>query len=153
MKAIIAAALITMIPLHAYALSCMRPDMVSSYKDHAEAPESYIVVRGKFRFTPPKPQPIDNTAKPQTVKARFDGVALGKTSFSTSFSRPVTIFLGCAGPWCASAAPDTEVLAFLQKTENGLVLNEGPCPHRVFYEPDKDTVDRLLYCHRRGICD
>ncbi len=153
MKSALAAILSLTIAGQADALSCMAPDIVQSYKDHAEAAEAYVVVRGKFRFTPPKPQKLGNDAKEQTIKARFEGVALSSKTFDTSFSRPLTITFGCAGPWCGGVTPDIEAIAFVQQTDSGLHLDEGPCPWRVFYEPTKDQIDRLLYCHTSGICD
>lgn len=153
MKPILAAALSLSLASQAQALSCIRPDIVQSYKDHAEATDSYVVVRGKFRFTPPKSRSDENNPKEQRIKARFEGVALSQRRFDTSFSRPVDIIFGCAGPWCGSVIPDTEAIAFVQQTDNGLVLDEGPCPWRVFYEPTKEQVDRLLSCHTSGICD
>lgn len=153
MKSFIALLLSLSIAGQAQALSCMQPDIIQSYKDHAEATEAYVVVRGRFRFTPPKPQKLNNNAKDQTVRARFEGVALSKKGFDTSFSRPITIVFSCGGPWCGAVTPDTEAIAFVQQTDTGLTLNEGPCPWRVFYEPTKEQVDRLLYCHTRGICE
>lgn len=153
MKPLFAAVLSLSLAGQAHALSCFQPDIVKSYQGHAVAEEAYVVVRGKLRFTPPPRQPVRNDAEDQTVKARFEGVALSNKAFDTSFSRPLQITMSCSGPWCANVTPDKDVIAFVEQTRTGLHLTEGPCPWSIFYEPTKKQIDRLLFCHTRGICD
>ena len=153
MKPFLAAVLSVMIASEAHALSCRRPDIVASYNGHAQSNESYVVVRGKFHFAPPPKQPVRNDAKEVTVNARFEGVALSRRAFDTSFTRPLKITFACSGPWCGSVKPNTEAIAFVEQTDAGLHLFEGPCMWSVFYEPTKEQTDRLLLCHARGICD
>ncbi len=135
------------------ALTCMQPNIVDSYTRAADATEPYIVLKGRFRFSPPPRQPVDNDASEQTVEARFEGVALGKNGFNISYSRPVTLTLACAGPWCGWVEPDTEAIAFVEQHDKGLVLFEGPCPGQIFYEPTREQTDRLLLCHSKGVCE
>jgi len=136
----------------ALALSCEKPDIVRSYVDHAEAQETYVVVKGKFRFAPPPKQPVSGNAKPQTVRANFEGVALSAGAFDTAYTRPLTISMDCAGLWCGTVEPDVETLAFIELNGKNLHLIEGPCPWRVFRDPTSEQVERLLACHTRGDC-
>lgn len=151
--AILMLAIAAQAPIGAQALSCMQPDIVASYTRAAEASEPYLVLKGKFRFTPPPRQPVDNDTSEQTVPARFEGVALSRSDFNISYSRPVTLTLACAGPWCGWVEPDTDAIAFVEQRGTELVLLEGPCPGQIFYEPTREQADRLLLCHRQGICD
>lgn len=137
----------------ASALSCMQPDIVNSYTRAADAAEAYVVVKGAFRFNAPPRQPVDNDAQGQIVQARFEGVALGRSGFTISYTRPVTLTLACAGPWCGWVEPDTNAIAFLETRGTSLRLVEGPCPGQIFYDPTPEQTQRLLACHTRGICD
>ena len=143
-----------LIPIQAHALSCIRPDTVRSYAQADEASEAYVIVKGKFSFTqPPEPDLSDSTPTEYTAQATFTGTALGKQTFDISFSRQITVHFTCAGPWCGRLAPDTETLAFVKRVGRTLSLDVDPCGTTSFAEPEREDIERLLYCHTRGICE
>ena len=80
MRALLLSAPILALATQASALSCLPPDAVASYQRADQAPGTYVVLLGDFRFDPPKLPERDltdqipkNTASPRSSRARPSG--------------------------------------------------------------------------------
>ena len=140
----------------ASALSCLRPDVAQSFTDAANADESYIVVLGRFDVPPgalPAPDLTDAEPEPVNVQAMFRGRQLqADGTFAGALSVPVTLAQQCAGPWCGQMAQDQRLLAFLVQSDEGLVLEVGPCPKWAFANPTEEMLDTVAACVTGGDC-
>ena len=80
MRALLLSAPILALATQASALSCLPPDAVVSYQRADQAPETYVVLLGDFRFDPPE-LPGRDLTDPNPVEhrfpAQFEGQALG----------------------------------------------------------------------------
>ncbi len=138
----------------ALALSCLRPDVVQTYKRAAEAEESYSVVIGTIRFDESKlPKSVGNDSPPNTrIAARFQGKALTKSGFDMPFARNITLEVLCFGPWCGGAGSDETYLAFLKREETGYVMEADPCGGMLFQSPTEHMLDQVERCFTGGRC-
>ena len=142
----------------ALALSCMRPDVATSYRDAADSADSYLVVLGRLTHDEPasaetmrNPDRVDDP--PQTFEARIAGHFLNGESFGGDIAVPVTVTVGCVSVWCAPVPPaEAEVLAFVRHDAEGYYLDVGPCGGRYFTDPTQEQIDRVLACHAGGDC-
>ena len=139
------AAAIAALATPALALSCLRPNVVQTYKRAAEAEESYSVVIGTIRFDESKlPKSVGNDSPPNTrIAARFQGKALTKSGFDMPFARNITLEVLCFGPWCGGAGSD-------EKT--GYVMEADPCGGMLFQRPNERMLDQVERCFTGGRC-
>ena len=101
---------------------------------HADgAPELYVVVEGRVSYDPSDlPQTGDNDAPPLTeVQGRLSGRSLSRAGFTSPVDMPVTLLVGCAGPWCGTLQQG-EVVAFVRKGDHRWEIDVGACPGSVF---------------------
>lgn len=132
------------VPLPALALSCMPWDVDSALRETRAGDAAYRVVSGDLDFDPAL-LPVTDWANqmavpPRTeIPARLTGFSVSKEGFTVPFDAEITLVIGCAGPWCASAEPGPS-LAFVQHTETGWVLEQGPCGGFHFARPDADML-------------
>lgn len=142
-------------PVQAMALSCMRPSLEGSYADAAAATESYLVVKGTITFDEtqlPKPDMDTQTAPERTViPARLNGHALTTAGFATRFDAPVDYVVRCAVIWCGGGQSGEQIIAFIEKTPHGYVLEMGPCGGKVF-PATRENANAALECIRTGDC-
>ncbi|MEM9797783.1 MAG: hypothetical protein AAF919_14920 [Pseudomonadota bacterium] len=134
----------------AAALSCLRPTVETSFAAAHEAAEEYVIAVGSIRVDPgQKAPPVVGGvqgARDLSLTGRVTGRLATLTGFDRSLDAPVTVEIGCAGPWCGSAPSEPSIL-FLQRTAEGYVLPEGPCP--VFSLPltlQDDMEGRAMAC-------
>lgn len=135
------------LPLPALALSCMPWDVENAFTEADESAEAYVVVSGDLAFDVdmlPVVDWSDQIAVPPftEIPARLTGFSLTSEGFSAPFEAEVTLKIGCAGPWCASAQPGPS-LAFLKQTPAGWVLAQGPCGGFYFGDPAQDVLARV----------
>lgn len=150
-KIILAATLVAVSASQATALSCVRPDVATAFKDASDSDRNYIILKGTFAFTPPT-----ETAEPQaeTVDSTFTGRLMTSAGFTQTVAAPVEIDMVCAGEWCASVEPNTEYIAFVENIDNEkLIFEVGPCYAFAFIDPDIETVKRLENCAQGGACE
>ena len=124
----------------AFALSCIRPDVATTYERAAEAREIYVVVQGRLTFDQARVLENDLTgaARPDIeIPARLVGTSLSKDGFKTSFQRDISVILQCFGPWCGGAESGADYLAFLQRTDKGYALALDPCGSFAFPNPSE----------------
>ncbi|WP_407494508.1 hypothetical protein [Pseudooceanicola sp. MF1-13] len=155
MKHVISATLALMMSANgALALSCMRPDALSSYKAAAEASEPYVVVSGVLAHQMP-PSEQAQTGEPKVVSftAQLVGRYLRDDGFTGNFSAPVDVTLNCVSEWCATLPPQrASVLAFLQIKDDAYVLDVQPCQQWLFQDPEPEQMVALFACHTEGDC-
>ncbi len=141
-------------PVQAQALRCIRPDAVRSYNEAARLDATFYVVHGRLRIDPAEMPPlVRETPTPERIGAVIVGHSLTKQGFTKDFVAPLTLDLQCAGIWCARVANNTDVLAFVEETEAGLVLEMRPCGEWVHISPDAQMLSRVVACHTKGLCD
>lgn len=152
MKKIFAAAALTALSVNqAAALSCLKPDVAEAYLTAAASDLSYVVLKGKFAFTPP---PKTDEPQPKTVEATFGGRLLTGAGFTQQVSAPVKINLLCEASWCADLQPDTDYIAFVENRDNEeLIFDVGPCYGFAFQEPSQEDTKRVENCAQGGACE
>ncbi len=132
----------------AAALSCARPDPVSTFERLAAEPDAtYVVLLGELGFDASLlPQGVENRARdPDPITAIFQGHGLGYDGFTVVQDRTITLQSTCAGPWCGSAAPDRTLLMFAQIEDDNLTVVAGPCGGRIF-APSDTAIDAMQAC-------
>lgn len=141
----------------AAALSCIRPDVARSYQQAADAEEEYVILLGTFSMdrsalNPPRPRANPNLAKSVSVPAKFSGKFLGRDGFVRDWQGPVKVTAQCFGPWCAGAPPAAQILAFVQKTNEGYHLALSPCGGFAYANPTPKMLNVVKTCHASGPC-
>ena len=142
----------------AHALSCMPPDVATSYTFAADSEDAYVVLWGELAFDPPAlpPQPDDpNQPMPaQPVMGEFSGKSLiGDGSFRP-FESPILIEPVCFGPWCAVYPESgTEMMIFALQEASGLRFVTDPCGTTMVPAPSSRDIERVQACHRGGACE
>lgn len=153
-RSTILAATITVLATPAVSLSCLRPDVARSYKQAAEAEESYLVVHGTLTFDETElPEAVGNESPPGTrIRAQMAGKALSQSGFDHPFDRQITLDVRCFGPWCGGAASGIPYLAFVERGEDGYTLTVDPCGSLGFPEPTEDMLRQVKTCFDGGKC-
>ena len=154
MKTIIASTVAAfLLASQAQALSCLRPDVARTFNWVAAAEESFVVLLGEFSFAtgPLKRRAIQD---PQSAEyqASFSGSYLGAEGFQPGPPLDLTMNFMCVGPWCGSLSEDEgPILAFVEQTPDGYVLNVDPCFSTAFY-PTATDIARVEACIRGEGC-
>jgi len=132
------------------ALSCMQPEVATSFAMAQESDARYAVFLGTFAV-PEQPRGTRPTSPVEKVlNGQFSGQALGLNGFAPTDDRAVTITLGCAGPWCASMPEGTPMLAFVEVTDDGYALDIGPCYGNVFAPARPEDIAQAEACMTGG---
>ncbi|WP_375279400.1 hypothetical protein [Pseudooctadecabacter sp.] len=139
----------------ASALSCLAPDVASSFGWAAEAEEAYVVLHGTFSFAQPPSSLTGDINAPREVSytATFSGDALGRSGFTPIGDLMVTVTHGCAAAWCGSLAGDVPTIAFVEKQTDGYALTVGPCGGQAFARPTRQMVQQVEACMRGDTCE
>jgi len=160
LKSLFAAALGTlMLSDSAFALSCMRPDLVKTLEDAKASDKLYHILVGKFVSpTPPKTEPYGGYTSPPgqfeqkppvMTRSYFEGFSLAQDSrrdgYLTRF--PVDIETSCAGPWCSSPpSSDRDIIAFVEARDGQPpLLKISPCPYWTF-SAEAEKVQKVRQC-------
>lgn len=137
----------------ALALSCLRPSVATTFAGAAASDATYRLVLGKIDLLPGQIPRVFNgqtAGEPYTLKARFSGRQGGTDGFRRPVAFPVTLDIGCAGPWCGSV-PRGEVLMFVEARGADHALELGACPH--FALPaTPETIAQARQCLAGGPC-
>ena len=147
------ALILTVLAQPAAALSCMRPDIARTYAELDAAPESYALARGTLTLDPEqvvRPTLNEHAPEPYTLSATFQGHLPTAVGFNKPLTVPVTVEVGCAGPWCG-APPDGASILFLEQRGDAVVLKAGACPFYAF-AADAGTEAKALACLRGEGC-
>lgn len=116
----------------------------------ADASEDiYQVVKGVIAYDPEE-MPRTGEANPVggEVAATMIGEALTADGFNARFVSPITLVVGCAGPWCGTVGGG-EQIAFLRQSGGRLELDVGPCPGTSF-EATAEAEAQVMACLARG---
>lgn len=138
------------LPLPAFALTCLPYGVADAYLDAAEADEAYVPVLGELRFDPdllPRVDWENQRDVPGTtlVPATFRGDALGTRGVPLPFETDVVLEVQCFGPWCPSPRPGRS-LAFLRKTSFSYVLHTNACGGFLFDQPSDEQIRQVRDC-------
>ena len=147
---------LSVLPLPAFALSCMPYWVTDAYLEAANAEEGYVPVLGALDFDANLVPQVDwenqQDVPPTTlIPATFKGVALGSRGVPQDFETDVVLEIQCAGPWCPSPQPG-EMLGFLRKTSHSYVLNTDACGGFLFGQPDAAAIKQLQDCLSGRTC-
>lgn len=153
-EAFIGAVFAIALPFQAGALSCTQPDVAASFTAAVQSEARYTVLWGRFSFTQDTATaPTREGQAPDPFVVHFQGQGLSANGFVDVSPRNITIAIGCAGPWCGSFAPETEALAFVERTADGDVLRVGPCAQWVFQDPSRADIAKVEACMHGDACD
>jgi hypothetical protein len=135
----------------AMALSCLPTDVARTFTNLDAAEEVYVVVHGTLTFDEarlPKTNWEDQAATPAEtpIPARLSGRSLTHEGFTAPFDRNITFDVRCLGPWCASAASGSDVLAFVEYREGQYLFSLGPCYANAVFDPDPAQLDQAVSC-------
>lgn len=144
------AVLFALLPLPAFALSCLPHGVTDAYIAAAEATEGYVPVVGELSFDAGLVPKMDLSNQQYTpgdtyIPAQFKGRALDVRGVDRLFATDVVLHVQCAGPWCPNPQPG-EVLAFLRRTPQSFVLNTNACGGFLFVQPTEPQVRQLEDC-------
>lgn len=147
---------LVVLPLPAFALSCVVHTVSDAYLDAANSEEEYVPVMGKLSFDDALVPRVDwskQTEVPQTtfIPATFRGDALGPRG-GQAFETDVVLEVQCAGPWCPSPQPG-DMLGFLRKTSHSYVLNTNACGGFLFGQPNVAMIKQLKDCLAGRACE
>ena len=155
MKALLLAAALATVSGQAHALSCLRPDPIATFKQVAEAPESYFVLYGELTFDEdalPAGVSMDMTRAPDPIPARFRGNSLSLEGFTNNYFGDVELQIGCAGQWCGSARSGIDAIYFVRADNKPVTMQANACGGMIFAEPSQATLDMLTSCVQGGRC-
>jgi len=143
----------------AFALSCMRPDVLRSLQEAKEGASTYYILVGRFasegnrhRTNPNGYVDSEDPFKPKQpviTRSLFEGVSLAKhRRQDQALSRyPIDIETSCVASWC-SRVPESgqDLIAFvLERPGQSPLLQISPCPSNSF-QADAEKVQKLRQC-------
>ena len=142
----------------AWSLSCLRPDIVTTYEYARDAEEPFWIIRGKVLSDVPLAMPKadesgrykDDASASTPVRVLGRGLRTDGTYRVTL--QDVTLTISCFAHWCGSIALDEELFMAVEATATGPELIVDPCSSRVVPFTE-DGERRLLRCVRDGVCD
>ena len=124
------AAALCLIASQAAALSCMPPDLATTFNRMNEVPEDVYVLRGTFA-----------------------GEALTREGFVSRFVSPVIVQSVCYGPWCGGVGSGEDLITFAKIIDGAVVVEVDPCGSTVFYNPTPKMESDLISCIRGETCE
>ncbi len=143
----ILAFLILSLPGPALALSCIVPNLTSTYKELRDVPEAYVIVYGKFAGIPVR---LSQTGDVEILRYQFSGNAMTRNGIGPAFDHPVVVTRSKPRPEFAdpggSIGTNIPVLTFLQKSDEKYLANVSVCSFRQFYNPTKQDLQTIAGC-------
>lgn len=138
------------LPLPAFALSCLPHGVTDAYLQASDAKEGYVPVLGSLTFDAgllPKVDWANQQSVPDKtlIPATFAGDALGAGGVPIPFATDVMLEVQCFGPWCPSPQPG-QSLAFLRRTSTGYLLHTDACGGFLFSNPSVAQVKQVRDC-------
>lgn len=159
--ALLLAICVALIATESSALSCLRPDAARTFKALDAAPEPYQILRGQLEFDEaalPGAEPATSQGgnrQGAMIEATVRGHLLTAAGFTTPFEGPVTLNIGCAGPWCGGLTANIDTIAFVQLMPNGTrMISVEACPFAVFQANiDDRIVGQIAACASGEACE
>jgi len=148
---------LAVLPIPAFALSCMPHGVTHAYKDAAAAEAGYVPVLGTLDFDPDLLPEVDwsrqGDVPPVTlIPARFEGDALTVRGVAQPFATDVVLEVQCFGPWCPQPRPG-KMLGFLRKTSHSYVLHTDACGGYLFGQPTQEQIEQVRDCLAGRRCE
>ncbi|SMX46625.1 hypothetical protein [Actibacterium lipolyticum] len=141
----------------ANALSCMRPDVARSFQFANESDKLFVLAHGKLIAPDPgprqRPEKNGQHGASRSYDATFEGKGISPRGFDAPFTAPVTITETCLSVWCGKAPLNQDVVVFIEKSETGYLVEEGPCGGMIFAAPSPTDLKRLTNCMRGKKCE
>jgi hypothetical protein len=135
----------------AQALQCRIPDPVRIFQAAMDAPETYVVLRGRVAEAEILIPPKRIEGQPYPVPGWFIGSVLTRDGFTQGLETPVTVQVTCAASWCGSMLPEVELIMFAQVSDGAYVIEADACESWVF-TPDPLIEQLLTSCIRGEAC-
>ncbi len=132
----------------AQALSCIRPDPISSFATANASAAQYLVLTGELT-APGDGQTAD---APVSALGQLTGFGLTPDGFTAPFDGDVVLQVTCAGPWCGAMPVSGPIVAFARVDGTTPVIEADACGAWLFSDPDAATLDRLTTCLVMGQC-
>ncbi|NDV02089.1 hypothetical protein [Pseudoroseicyclus tamaricis] len=156
----LAAATLSLTATSAQALTCLAPDVATTYQEVAAAEEQYMVLEGTLTFDadlmPPSTLSTvpEGGLHPDPVPAIFHGSHLAAdNAFSGPLEgTPVTLEIDCAAAFCTSLASPMDVLAFVEVGDGTMRLDARPCSDKIFINPSDEMLQTVLDCRAGESC-
>ena len=133
----------------AQALSCVRPDPVTSFATASASHLPYLVLTGEL--TAP-PATNETEQQPVALGATLTGFGLATDGFSVPFDGEVVIDVTCAGPWCGARPASGPIMAFARIDGPVPVIEASACGGWLFTDPDQAMLDRMTDCINGAAC-
>ena len=147
MKALVLA--LTLAAGQASALSCLRPDPLTSFGAASASELPYILLSGTITVAGAIPSEITG---PLDLPARLTGNGLTEEGFTAPFDEEIRLSLTCAGPFCGTLPGTEPVLVYAHVDEGAPVVDLAPCGEWVFPAPDAALSETLAACLRGETC-
>jgi hypothetical protein len=156
MKALTLASMLAVISGQALALSCLRPDPVTTFQQLAAEPESYFVLYGTLTFDesalPQGTNSFEDITPPDPIPIHFVGKGLSKSGFATPYVSRAMLQVTCAGQWCGSVRSGAEAIYFVSASEPPVAMQAGACGGMIFEDPSPEVLEMLTSCMQGGTC-
>ena len=142
--------MLMVLPLPAFALSCLPHGVTDAYLQADAAEEIYVPVLGTLDFDVDLVPQVDwenQQAVPGTtlIPATFTGDVMGPRGVPAPFETDIVLEVKCAGPWCPSPRPG-RALGFLRETSHSYVLATNACGGFLFGEPSDAQITAVQDC-------
>jgi len=159
LRSVLAAVLgVFMMSESAFALSCMRPDLVKTLEDAKASPKLYHIFVGRFdapqvKFNPNQFEYQTQIFPPRdpsrTVRGTFTGYSLSnnpRTDMRLT-GYPVQVKVTCAASWCGQVpGRGQKIIAFVEAPPGQApVFQMGACPYWTFPAEPKQ-VQKVRQC-------
>ncbi len=148
---------LAVLPVSAFALSCMPHGVTNAYQAAAAAEEGYVPVLGTLDFDPDLLPEMDLSGQSDTppvtlIPATFRGVAMTVRGLDRPFETDVVLEVQCSGPWCPQPQPG-KMLGFLRQTSHSHVLHTNACGGFLFGRPTDGQVAQVRDCLAGRRCE
>jgi hypothetical protein len=134
----------------AAALSCLRPDVGTSFEMADARPESFVIGLGSLSRTGQNVRNGPATNDPNDLvgysfPARFEGHLATSSGFNAARSLDVTVEVNCSGAWCGGESLDEHGLYFLRRDgESDYALEADPCGGTFFHDPEQSELREVV---------
>ncbi|TLP68960.1 hypothetical protein FEE96_01340 [Parasedimentitalea maritima] len=123
-----------------------------AYTDAAVSEDEYRVFKGRLTFDREKLyENLDALDGRTRVLATFDGVVLGRRSFSEEVQESIILEVYCHAGICSGVSSGKDYILFARVEGEDLVSQFDPCGGDG-YDLDAETEKALLSCHQGRKC-
>ena len=137
-----------------WALSCVKPDVATSFQQAQASDDRWGAVIGRLHFDDgQRPAAVaDAPRKSVAIRGQLVGESLTEDGFTDPFQGHVTVSFECAGSWCGHVKSGARVLAFVKRVQGRHLVIVEPCGAWLFENPSREDERRLHRCYVGGYC-